>query len=97
MLFKRFSVPVKVNIYLKIHLNRLISPSTDCVAQSVKRGMCRYIETLNTFYRETFSDFALKGSQRHESQYLPKGPFTPHNSSFNRLGHPVCKKGNVPL
>ena len=40
VLFKRYSVPSKGNIYLKVQLYRLIPPFSETVTQSIKRGMC---------------------------------------------------------
>ena len=46
---------MEVNIYLKGYLHHLIPPFTDWVTQSVKLVMPYYLETRNTFARETSS------------------------------------------
>ena len=68
---------MKANTYLKTYLHILIQPVTYCYI-SVKRGMYLHHETRNIAFAETspnLAKFHVKGSQCHESQYLPKGSF----------------------
>ena len=68
---------MKANTYLKTYLHILIQLVTYCYI-SVKRGMNLHHETRNIAFAETspnLAKFHVKGSQCHESQYLPKGSF----------------------
>ena len=70
---------MKASTYLKTYLHILIQPVTYCYI-SVKRGMYLHHETRNIAFAETspnLAKFHVKGSQCHESQYLPKGSFKP--------------------
>lgn len=63
---------MKVNVCLKTHLHRLISPFIEAVIQSVKMGNVPL--SLDSTYFNLL--YYLKGSQSQESQCLPKGQFT---------------------
>ena len=68
---------MKADTYLKTYLHILIQLVTYCYI-SVKKGMYLHHETRNTAFAETslnLAKFHVKGSQCHESQYLPKDSF----------------------
>ena len=41
---------MKVNVYLKTYLHRLILPFTDTLTQNLTKGMYLCLEIINTFF-----------------------------------------------
>ena len=87
---------MKVSIYLKANLRRLIPSFT----KSAKMRICPCVRILNTFFeRNLFGSWImfLKSCQCYESQYLPEGKFTQLDSPFYRICYGSRETKNPPL